>query len=113
MQRNKSNEIARDIIRTAKETFNEKINNITLFNLTDEPYKMSSIKCTIYNYFVLVFNYDRGHFGCNIVCGDDAIALPNDREWDNDCDFAAFWKNVDEQIRLRIPDKYLQAYGWL
>ena len=72
-----------------------------------------SIKCTIYNYFVLVFNYDRGHFGCNIVCGDDAIALPNDIEWDNDCDFAAFWKNVDEQIRLRIPDKYLQAYGWL
>ena len=71
------------------------------------------IKCTIYNYFVLVFNYDRGHFGCNIVCGDDAIALPNDIEWDNDCDFAAFWKNVDEQIRLRIPDKYLQAYGWL
>lgn len=67
----------------------------------------------IYNYFVLVFNYDRGHFGCNIVCGDDAIALPNDIEWDNDCDFAAFWKNVDEQIRLRIPDKYLQAYGWL
>ena len=44
MQRNKSNEIARDIIRTAKETFNEKINNITLFNLTDEPYKMFSIK---------------------------------------------------------------------
>lgn len=40
MQRNKSNEIARDIIRTAKETFNERINNITLFNLTDEPYKM-------------------------------------------------------------------------
>ena len=79
MQRNKSNEIARDIIRTAKETFNEKINNITLFNLTDEPYKMFSIKCTIYNYFVLVFNYDRGHFGCNIVCGDDAIALPNDK----------------------------------
>ena len=73
MQRNKSNEIARDIIRTAKETFNEKINNITLFNLTDEPYKMFSIKCTIYNYFVLVFNYDRGHFGCNIVCGDDAM----------------------------------------
>lgn len=46
MQRNKSNEIARDIIRTAKETFNEKINNITLFNLTDEPYKMFSIKCS-------------------------------------------------------------------
>ena len=52
MQRNKSNEIARDIIRTAKETFNEKINNITLFNLTDEPYKMFSIK--FYIYFLIV-----------------------------------------------------------
>ena len=42
MQRNKSNEIARDIIRTAKETFNEKINNITLLIL-----QMSHIKCLV------------------------------------------------------------------
>ena len=51
MQRNKSNEIARDIIRTAKETFNEKINNITLFNLTDEPYKMFTIN------YICLFDY--------------------------------------------------------
>ena len=65
------------------------------------------------DYFVLVFNYDRGHFGCNIVYGNDAIALLNSIEWDDDCDFTIFWKEIDEQIRLRIPDKYLQAHGWL
>ena len=71
MQRNKSNEIARDVIRTAKETFNERINNITLFNLTDEPYKMFSIKCTIYNYFVLVDVYKRqGQYGAVNRCGN-------------------------------------------
>ena len=113
MQRNKANEIAGDIIRTAKEILGEKIYNITLFNVTDEPYKMFSIKCIVYNYFVIVFNYDRGHFGCNIVCGNDAIALSNGMEWDDGCDFSIFWKDIDEQIRLRIPDKYLQAHGWL
>lgn len=113
MQRSNSNEIARDIIRAAKQMFGERINNITLFNVTDEPYKMFSIKCTVYNYFVLVFNYDRGHFGCNIAYGNDAIALSNGIEWDNGSDFAMFWKKIDEQIRLRIPDKYLQAHGWL
>lgn len=113
MQRSKSNEIAREIIRIDKEILGEKIENIALFNVTDEPYKMFSIKCTIYNYFVLVFNYDRGHFGCNIVCGNDAIALTNTIEWDDGCDFTVFWKEIDEQVRLRIPDKYLQAYGWL
>ena len=112
MQRNKSNEIARDIIRTAKETFNEKINNITLFNLTDEPYKMFSIKCTIYNYFVLVFNYDRGHFGCSISSGNDAISLDSSKEWDNNCGLDEFWSDIDMQLRLRIPDKFLEANGW-
>ena len=113
MQKSNANETARDIIRTAKEILGEKIYNITLFNVADEPYKMFSIKCTVYNYFVLVFNYDRGHFGCNIVYGNDAIALSNNIEWDDDCDFTIFWKEIDEQIRLRIPDKYLQAHGWL
>ena len=70
MQISKSNEIAREIIRTAKEILGEKICNIALFNVTDEPYKMFSIKCTIYNYFVLLFNYDRGHFGCMVLCQD-------------------------------------------
>ena len=113
MQKSKANETAKDVIRTAKEILGEKIDNITLFNVTDEPYKMFSIKCTIYNYFVLVFNYDRGHFGCSIVYGNDAIALSNSMEWDDDCEFTIFWKEIDEQIKLRIPDKYLQAHGWL
>lgn len=41
------------------------------------------------------------------------IAIPTNIEWDDDCDFAFFLKEIDEQIRLRIPDKYLKAYGWL
>ena len=112
MQRSNSSEIAREIINSAKTVLDEKISNIRLYNLTEEPYKMFSIKCVVYDYFVLVFNYDRGHFGCNIACGDDAIPLQNDIEWDDHCDFMLFWANIDKQIRLRIPDKFLIEKGW-
>ena len=45
MQRNKSNEIARDIIRTAKETFNERINNR---NLLGGLYRENPVKSRNY-----------------------------------------------------------------
>ncbi|MBQ8166723.1 MAG: hypothetical protein IJZ96_06785 [Lachnospiraceae bacterium] len=113
MQRNSAHEIAKNIIRAAKELLGERINNITVYNITDEPYKMFNIKCTLYNYFVLIFNYDRGHFGCNIVFGEDAVPIISSMEWDDGCDFKAYWDGINEEIRLRIPDKYLKAQGWL
>lgn len=60
------------IIKIAKSIFMEKMDSITLFGVTDEPYMMFNIKFIVYNYFVLQFNYDRGHFGCNIVFGEDS-----------------------------------------
>ena len=38
------------LIRTAKEILGEKICNIALFNVTDEPYKMFSIKSVSYTH---------------------------------------------------------------
>lgn len=113
MQRSSSSEIAREIIKSAKELMNEKISNIRLYNVADEPYNMFSIKCVVYEYFILVLNYDRGHFACNIACGEDAVPLPNNIEWNIHCDFKLFWEEIDNQIRLRIPDKFLIAKGWL
>lgn len=113
MQKGSSSEIAREIINSAKAVLDEKMSNIRLYNVTEEPYKMFSLKCVVYEYFVLVFNYDRGHFGCSISCGDDAIPLPNDIEWNDQCDFMLLWENIDKQVSLRIPDKFLIAKGWL
>ena len=112
MQKNKSIDIAKNIIRSAKGLLGDKINNIAIFNVTDEPYNMFSIKCTMYNYFIFQFNYDRGSIGGAIVLGDDAIPLSSTMEWEEDCDFSKYWKEIDNQIKLRIPDKYLKANGW-
>lgn len=113
MQRSSANESANEIIRIAKLKFKERITNIMLFDVTDEPYKMFSIKFTLYGYFVIRFNYDRGHFGCSIVFGEDSVMLPSNIQWDDNCDLNVFWDKIDEQVRLRIPDKYLEYNKWL
>ena len=113
MQKNNANETAKELIKIAKSIFKERMTNISLFEVTDEPYQMFSIKFDAYNYFVIRCNYDRGHFGCTIVSGDYAITLPCKIEWDDNCDYNAFWDEIDKQIRLRIPDKFLMSNGWL
>ena len=113
MLKNNANETVKELIKTAKVIFNEKIANIVLLEVTDEPYPMFSLKFVAYNYFVIRCNYDRGHFGCNIVSGNEAIPIPCKIEWADNCNYSLFWKEIDEQIRLRIPDKFLIANGWL
>lgn len=113
MQKNNAKETAKEIIKNAKQIFGDRINNIVLYSVTDEPYKMFSIRFTLYNYYIIVCNYDRGRFGCSILFGEDAISLQNNIEWDDDCDYVIYWREIDKLVRLRIPDKYLAEYGWL
>lgn len=113
MQKSNANETAKEIIRNAKLIFGDRINNITLSSVTDEPYKMFSIKFTLYNYYIIAYNYDRGHFGCSILFGEDTVSLQSNIEWDDECNYEIYWKEIDKLVRLRIPDKYLKEYGWL
>ena len=113
MQKSNANETAKEIIRSAKLIFGDRINHITLSSVTDEPYKMFSIKFTLYNYYIITYNYDRGHFVCSILYGEDTVPLQSNIEWDDECNYEIYWKEIDKLVRLRIPDKYLEKYGWL
>ena len=94
MQKSNANEMAKKIISNAKLIFEDRINNITFSSVTDEPYKMFSIKFTLYNYYIIVYNYDRGHFGCSIIFGDDTVPLQSNVEWDDECNYASYWKEI-------------------
>lgn len=112
MQKNNAQDTAREFIKTAKKHFYNKIEGITLYSITDEPYKMFSIKFCAYKFYIVILNYDRGHFGCSISNGNDAVSLDSSKEWDDNCDLGEFWADIDKQLKLRIPDKFLEANGW-
>ena len=98
----------------AREKMGDKVDKFCIFNVYDDVnHRAFSIDFEAYNYFVIRLNYDQGRFGCNIISGDRMIALNNSQEWWDEADFGVFFKELQKELELRIPAKYLQAHGWL
>lgn len=112
MQKNSAKERAREFIDSAEKYFGKKVDCLE-YSAADEPYITFNIIFRLYDFYIIVLNYDKGHFACSISFGKDTIPLESSIEWDNDINLDNYWADIDEQIRLRIPDKYLDKYGWL
>lgn len=105
-------EIAKEIIKDLKSHFGNKIKTFSVYNLTDTPYKMFNISFDAYNYFYIDLSYSRGSIGCSIPSGKYGIELENSQKWYDKADMNLFCKELEQQIELRIPDKFLEFYGW-
>ena len=98
----------------AREKMGDKVDNFCIFNVNDDVnHRAFSIDFEAYNYFVIRLNYDQGRFGCNIISGERMIALNNSQGWWDEADFDVFLIELQKELELRIPAKYLQAHGWL
>ncbi|CBW86066.1 Hypothetical CDS [Listeria ivanovii subsp. ivanovii PAM 55] len=73
---------------------------------------MFNMQFKMYDYFFIALNYDRGSFGCAIINGDLVISLPNSQKWYDNADMNIFCKELQMQLELRIPDKFLEYNGW-
>ena len=112
MHKECAEEIAKEVINGLISTFADVVSAITLLDVTDIPSKSFHIEYVVYNYFCMRFNYDKGHFGTCIIYGENAVSVNTELEWDDNCDFSKYWQEVKDEVRLRIPDKYLEKYGW-
>ena len=98
----------------AREKMGDKVDNFCIFNVYDDVnHRAFSIDFEAYNYFAIRLNYDQGRFGCNIISGERMIALNNSQGWWDEADFDVFFKELQKELELRIPDEYLRAHGWL
>ena len=98
----------------AREKMGDKVDNFCIFNVNDDVnHREFSIDFEAYNYFAIRLNYDQGGFGCNIISGERMIALNNSQGWWDEADFDVFLIELQKELELRIPAKYLQAHGWL
>src|SRR5699024_6675153 len=112
MQLNNADKMAINISEKFSDYFNEKIENISISKTTDTPYTMFTIQFTLYNYFNIIFNYNRDAFGCSIVQGDVGIKLKNSQKWYDKADMNVFLQELQQQLERRIPDKFLEYNGW-
>lgn len=110
---NKSSEIIADeLINRLSDYFKKRIDDFTVLGETDSPYTMFQIEFIMYKYFNVVLNYDRGRFGCSIINGNRYLPLENSQRWYDKADMNISLKELEEQIELRIPDKFLKFNGW-
>ncbi|WP_239256414.1 hypothetical protein [Listeria ilorinensis] len=105
-------ETAKLVIDNFEQHFGKKFDGYVIFNLTDTPYTMFSIRFTAYSYFNVLFNYDRGSFGCCIETGNYGIDLESSQQWFDKADFKKYCRDIQQEIEIRIPDKFLRYKGW-
>jgi len=104
--------ISREIMKKLDEYFREKVGGFVISVETDTPYITFKIEFVMYKYFNVVLNYDRGSFGCSIINGSKFVQLDNSQKWYDEADINLFFKELEQQIELRIPDKFLKYHGW-
>ncbi|BAC15324.1 hypothetical protein [Oceanobacillus iheyensis HTE831] len=112
MQTKGYGEIKKEVKKALKAHFDDKIGTFNVFGQTDTPYTMFNMQFEMYNYFNVIFNYDRGRMGCVLVNGEYGIGLYNSQKWYDQADMNLFCKELQEQVELRIPDKFLEYNGW-
>lgn len=95
-----------------KRHFGDAIEDFMMSAYTDTPHVMFRLEFTVYRFFNVVLEYDRGRFGCCIPSGNIMISLLNSQKWYGEADLEKYCEELDEQIRLRIPDKYLIFNNW-
>jgi len=105
-------QIYKDIITVLRDYFNDRIEGYSIYDITDDPYQMFTISFILYNYYNLAFKYERGKIEFVILDKYDGISLKNSQIWLDKADLNVLCKELDEMVRLRIPDNYLAYYNW-
>ena len=64
-----------------------------------------------YNYFWIIINYEKGRITPIIVLGKNII-LKDLRVWKEETNLKQWVSDLDSEIKLRIPDKFLEVNEW-
>lgn len=113
MQLNDTHKMAIKFNEMIRGKFKDKVDNFCILDVIDNAnHRAFSVEFEAYSYFPIRMNYDKGRFGCCIVFGNKGIVLENSQKWWEEADFDAFLNGLQQEIELRIPDKFLEAKGW-
>lgn len=108
-------DLAKEVASSLRRYFGDRVTALAISNVIDDRNHVEfSVLFEAYSFFPVIFNYDRGFFGFGIVYGDRAVGVePLGGHWASFGEFRRVLEQLDEELRLRIPDKYLDAKGWV
>lgn len=107
--------MAENLINRIKSFFGNKVDSFQISDVYDAPgHECFYVYFTAYNYYYIRISYDIGIIGCCIINGNNAnmVIETSQKQWET-VDYNVFFREVKEEIELRIPDKFLEKKGWL
>ena len=118
MEENRVFQLALETSEKIKSVFGDRITEPKIVDVVEYgPYQRFGIRFVAYDYFLILFNYDRGFCGFSVSIGGQygasldgkrGLGAYNDiKDWDS------YLKEIMAEIELRIPDEYLKVKGWL
>ena len=112
-ERNKTTQMASDFCDMIMERFGNRVNDISIFKVIDDNnHREFRISFVAYEYYPVGLNYERGSFGCFLDFGRTGVSLNSSQKWWDTADFDIFFDDLERELELRIPDKFLEAKGW-
>ena len=113
MQNKKS--IAFELYNKILSYFNNRIDEdgYSLKTKDDQTDDVFKLMVRVYNTFYLNFYYDQKNIYCSIDNGYHEIKLPLSSYTYEENTFDSFLIEVQKELELRIPDKFLKDRGWL
>lgn len=107
----KARELEDAIVGNFRAHFGSEVSGFTVSDVTDIPFTQVTVQMTVFNYLVVQVFIERGGIFVSILESRVALSLLS-VSLSSEA-LLALPAQVDEEVRLRIPDKYLRAKGWL
>lgn len=114
MQLNETDKIALDFNKKIRIRFGDRVDDFAIVNVIDDPEcREFGVEFCAYDYFKVMINYNKGKFDC-FVCEEGLkLKLNSSQELWETADFDVFFNDIEKELELRIPDKFLDSKGWL
>jgi len=110
---NDVNKLSKGIIVGLANQFGKKCSDICVKGKKVAPKGYFCIDFVLYDYIVVICEYKQGLLSFFIPSGSSIIRLKNVYADENSSDIKKLLADLDNEITLRIPDKYLKAKGWV
>ena len=115
MELNNVESLANAFCDTLERVFGDKIVDILIFDIDDEPdHRTFKLNFAAYNYVWVEFDYENDLCEFFIVINEAyKQSLCNRTKFSEITDWDAYLTGIMKEIELRIPEKFLKAKGWL
>ncbi|MEZ3161990.1 hypothetical protein AB1K54_15855 [Microbacterium sp. BWT-B31] len=102
--------LARRLNGTLRARFGRAVSGFTIRERREGEHAVLQASFALYEYWIISFGYDRGMFGFGVPLGDTFVPVLDPDSGQSIDDLDRILDELDRKVRLRIPDKYLEAW---